>query len=112
MCGGDISAISCRTLKAAAEAKDAFSLGELDRVGYSFGQGLATVISLIAPDRIAIGGGVANMGEVLVEPMRKYADKYVFISGRGTYTIDPCELMDDNVPVGAVLYARDGFHAV
>lgn len=112
LCGGDFASLNCKQLKVAAEAEDKFALEELDRIGYSYGQGLATVISLIGPDKIAIGGGVANMGEVLVRPMRKYADQYVFISGKGTYTVEPCELMDNNVPVGAVLYARDGFNAV
>lgn len=109
---GEIEKLTCKTLKVTAEAKDEFSLAELDRIGYSFGQGLATIITMMAPDRVAIGGGVGNMGEVLFAPIRKYADQYVFISGKGTYDIVPCDLMDNNVPVGAALYARDGFHAM
>jgi len=111
-CNGDVSKLSCKTLKLTAEANDEFSLAELDRVGYSFGQGLSTVITMMSPDRIAIGGGVGNMGEVLFAPIRKYADMYGFISSKGTYEIVGCELMDNNVPVGAVLYARDGFDAL
>ncbi|MBR4079939.1 MAG: ROK family protein [Christensenellaceae bacterium] len=112
MCRGDVAKLSCKDLKNAAEAGDAFALAELDRVGYTFGQGLATVVSMMSPDRIAIGGGVGNMGEVLFRPIRKYADEYVFISGKDTYEIVGGELIEDNVPIGAALYARDGFDVI
>ena len=44
--------------------------------------------------------------------IRKYAEKYVFISGKDKYKIVQCELMDNNVPVGAALYAKNGFAAI
>lgn len=112
LCNGDIKKIDCRMLKKAAENGDEFALAELDRVGETFGMGVANVVTLLGVDTVSIGGGVANLGELILEPIRKYAEKYVFISGKGRFKVVQCTLMDDNVPVGAALYARDGFDTI
>ena len=112
LCGGDVSRADCRLLRRAAEAGDAFALEEIARVGRTFGVGVATVVSLIGADTIAIGGGVANFGELLLAPMRASAEEHAFISARGRFRIVRCALVEDNVPVGAALYARDGFNAI
>lgn len=103
---------TCRALHAAAQQGDAFALSELDRVGRYFGQGIANLVTMLGVDRIAIGGGVGNMREYIVDPIAKYAEKYVFISGRDRFTVCTCELLDDNVPVGAALFAIHGFTSV
>ncbi len=54
--------LTCRHLGQAAEAGDAFALAEIDRVAESFGLGLGNVLTLLHPQRIAIGGGVSNLG--------------------------------------------------
>jgi len=112
ICGGECEKIDCRMLKKAAEQGDVFSLAELDRIGHTFGMGVANVVTLLGVDTVAIGGGVANLGELILEPIRKYAEKYVFISGKDRFKVIQCELMDNNVPVGAALYARDGFDTI
>jgi len=56
---------------------------------------------------VAIGGGVANLGQVLLDPIRRFTQERVFISVRGAYRIVPCTFMDAAVPVGAALLARD-----
>ena len=112
MCGGDVSAADCLMLRCACEEGDKFALDEIGRTGSTFGVGVATVVSLIGADTIAIGGGVANFGELLLEPMRRSAEEHAFISARGRFRIVRCAMVKDNVPVGAALYARDGFSAV
>ena len=109
LCGGDIAKLDCRMLGAAAAALDAFALGELDRVGYSFGVAVANTVSMMAPSVVSIGGGLANIGAPLCAAIQRTADRYVFISGKGRFKVVVCELLDRNVPVGAALFARDGF---
>lgn len=112
LCKGDTAKLSCYELKIAADAADPFALGELDLIARIYGVCLANFITLFAPQRVAIGGGVANLGDVLFEPIRKYAAQYAFDSTRDRYDIVPCAHMDQAVLVGAALYARDGFHTV
>jgi len=106
------TARSCYDLKLAADAQDAFALSELELFASVYGVTLANFITLFSPERVAIGGGVANLGEVLMEPIRRHTDKYVFESAKGRYDIVQCELMDENVLIGAALYARDGFETI
>ena len=112
LCGGSTEKLSCYDLKKAADAGDAFALSEIDLFASIYGVSLANFITLFSPERIAIGGGVANMGDVIMDPIRKYTEQYVFESAKGRYDIVQCQLMDQNVLVGAALYARDGFHVI
>ncbi|MBE5767856.1 MAG: ROK family protein [Clostridiales bacterium] len=111
-CGGNVSGLSCYDLKKAADAGDAFALAELELFASVYGVTLANFITLFSPQRVAIGGGVANMGEVLMDPIRRHTAKYVFESAQGRYDVVQCELMDENVLIGAALYARDGFNPI
>ncbi len=109
LCDGDVARLDCRMLGIAAAEGDAFALGELDRVGRSFGIAVANTVSMMAPNIVSIGGGLANIGEPLCAPIRKYANQYVFASGKDRFEVVICQLMDRNVPIGAALFARNGF---
>ena len=112
MCGGDTSKLNCAMLGKAANAGDETALRHIDNFARTYGITIANFISLFSPERVAIGGGVANLGETILSPVRKYVEQYVFASAKNKYDIVQCEIMDENVLVGAVLYARDGFHAI
>ena len=112
LCGGDAGRLSCYELKKAADAGDPFALSEIELFASVYGVTLANFITLFSPQRVAIGGGVANMGEVLMEPIRRWTEKYVFESAQGRYDVVQCRLMDENVLIGAALYARDGFKTI
>ena len=71
------------------------------------GIGGALFLDRVPYDGLGIGGGVANLGEVLLDPIRRHTDERVFISAQGAYRIVPCASMDAAVPVGAALLARD-----
>ncbi len=106
LCEGDQSRIDCRLLHRAALAGDEYALREVRQVGRTVGLALSNVLSLINPERIAIGGGVSNMGELLLEPIRQSAREHEFISSAGHYEILPCELKESIVLVGAILLAQ------
>jgi len=107
LAGGVAQSIDTRMLVEAARAGDEFAIKEIDQIAYSMGLGLANMLCLVNVEVIAIGGGVSNMGELLIEPIRKYAHKYEFISSHNNYKIGKCELGDWIVLVGAILIARD-----
>ena len=104
---GEHLSIDARKLGKAAKAGDQFAKNEIDQVAYSMGLGLANMLCLVNVEVIAIGGGVSNMGELLIEPIRRYVQKYEFISSNNKYKIGKCELGDSIVLVGAILLARD-----
>jgi glucokinase len=104
---GESSQITTRDLAAAARHGDSFALAEIDLVAHSLGIGLVNVLSLTNVERIAIGGGVSNLGDLLIDPVRKYTEQYCFISSQGRYQIQQSELGDSIVLVGAVLLAKE-----
>lgn len=108
LCGGDPTRITCPMLGRAAAEGDVFALDELDRTAQSLAVALSNVIALIHPERIALGGGVSLLGDVLLEPLRKHVNAICFGPYRGRFEIVPCELGEDVVLVGGLLIAPRG----
>ena len=107
LCGGDIGNITCGMLGAAAGSGDAFALEEIDRVARSVAIALSNVLAVICPERIAMGGGVLNLGEVILAPVRKHIKQYEFINSTGRYLIEKCRLDESIVLVGAILLLKE-----
>ncbi|MEA3366396.1 MAG: ROK family protein [Candidatus Hydrogenedentes bacterium] len=105
LCQSEQERITCAMVAEAARQGDAQCLDAIDRVAQTIGLALANMITLVHPERVAIGGGVALMGDVLFEPLRRYVDKKVFEQFRGHYEIVPCALGESVVLVGALLLA-------
>jgi glucokinase len=64
-----IDECSPRALQRAALAGDAVATGLWDQLGVELGTALASVVWLINPDTIVIGGGVAQAGDILFQPI-------------------------------------------
>lgn len=106
--GGDPANLTCAMLADAARQGDAVALAEIRRVAGSIGIALSNVITLFHPERIAMGGGVSLMGDVLLEPLRAAVAERVFGAYRERYAIDVCALGEAIVLVGALLLAPKG----
>jgi len=56
---------------AAARAGDPKALAGLAEIGRYLGIGIASMIAVISPDTVVIGGGIAAAGELLLDPIRE-----------------------------------------
>jgi glucokinase len=99
--------IDCRALGKAADTGDPFALGELDRIAESFGIGIANILTLFHPECIVIGGGVSNLGKLIIDPIRKYAERYAFAPCSTGFSILPCSFTEDAVLIGAAIVASE-----
>lgn len=71
-------------------------------------EGLAHAITLLAPARVVLGGGVSLIGDDLwFDPIRAEVDRRVFAPLRGTFAIVPARLGEEVVVHGALALARD-----
>jgi glucokinase len=105
LCGGHQNTLTCAMLGQAAERGDAAAIHHIEIVAERLARAIANAITLIHPERFAIGGGVSLMGEVLLEPLRRHVHEYVFEPYREKYQIVPAALGEDVVLVGALLLA-------
>ena len=87
---------------------DAFACGELDRIVESFSIAITNLLAITGVTRIVIGGGVAKLGDILFDRIRARCGELDFIANHGHYEILPSRLMDQAVPVGALLLAARG----
>ena len=101
------SPVTCKHLRQAAEAGDAFALMEIDHMAKSFGIGLANVLTFLHPERIAIGGGLSHFGDLLLDPIRRYAAEYAFEPCKKGFEIVQCTYIEQAVPLGAALLASN-----
>ncbi len=73
-----------------------------------YGVALANAITLLNPDIVVVGGGVARAGEKFLGPVREIARRLVFEPYRRNFQVVPAKLGDTVVVVGAALLAARG----
>jgi glucokinase len=114
--GADVSAIRRAagdgpiTGKAVAQAAclgDPVALGIIDDAVQALAEGLCSVIKLLCPRRIIIGGGVSLIGEeLLFRPLRQYVAGRGMAAFAGVTDIVPAALGEEVVVHGALALAR------
>ncbi|MCK9894059.1 ROK family glucokinase [Frankia sp. AgB32] len=70
-CGGDVDALTGPDVTEAARKGDPAAVRCLGEVGHWLGDGMASLVALLDPDRFVIGGGVSDAGELLLGPARE-----------------------------------------
>lgn len=79
--------IDARAVGAAAEAGHKGSIVILERAGTALGVGLANFANIFNPDMIVIGGGLARVGDLLLEPAERAFYSYALPAIASTVTI-------------------------
>ncbi len=79
LCEYDLNRITPELIARAASAGDEIAKGIFEKVGFYIGIAAANVCVSIGPRRIVIGGGVAQAGELLLEPIRRCVREHVFV---------------------------------
>jgi len=69
--------------------------------------GVGSIINILNPDVVVIGGGVAGAGEILFKPVRRFAQLYSLPSTYSSVKILPARLGDDAGVVEAVCLVFD-----
>lgn len=91
----------------AAAAGDARAIGGLRDVGRYLGIGIANMITVLAPDRIVLGGGVAAAGDLLFEPIRVELARRVRTTSLEQVTLVPAELGTWAGAIGAAVHGAE-----
>lgn len=106
--GFDPEAITALMVSQLGASGDPLCRQILERAARALGTGLAHAVSLLAPRRVVLGGGVSLAPDDLwLEPIRATVERRVFASFRGTYDIVTAALGEAVVIHGAMALAAD-----
>jgi len=91
----------------AARAGDPRATAGLAEIGRYLGIGIANMITVLTPDRVVIGGGVAGAGDLLFVPIRAELRRHVFTTAVDEVEIVTAELGTMAGAIGAAVYGAE-----
>ncbi|GAB4417112.1 MAG: ROK family protein [Anaerolineae bacterium] len=74
---GDLDAVSARIVAQAAAQGDRLATSLIERAGFMVGLAVVSLLHVLNPQIVVIGGGVSNAGELLFAPLRRAVAEYV-----------------------------------
>jgi glucokinase len=89
----------------AARAGDEIACGIYERAGFYLGIAVSNVLTAVGPPKVVIGGGVAQAGDLLFDPIRRIVQERVHIMPKEEVQILPAQLGTTAGLIGAALWA-------
>ncbi|MDH4269765.1 MAG: ROK family protein [Dehalococcoidia bacterium] len=102
---GDVDRITAEVVHSAAEQGDSLARELITRTGYYIGVGLANLINIFNPELIVIGGGLSNIGDMLLEPAFKTAGERAYKEAFLAVRFATAELGRNSGVLGAAAFA-------
>ena len=85
----------------AARAGDAAAARVFERAGYYLGLGLTHLVNILSPRCIVVGGGIAQAGDLLLEPVRQVIRRCAYPPAHRQVPVLPSALGDLSGVFGA-----------
>jgi len=103
--GYDLNRINPKVIYEAARAGDAIAQDIYQRAGLYLGIAVANVVTTVGASRVVIGGGVAQAGDLLLDPIRRTLKERVHIVPAEQTEIVPAELGPNAGLIGVARWA-------
>jgi len=103
--GGKIANITAKEVSIAARDGDSLASEVVLKAATYLGVGLANVVNIFNPEMIIIGGGMAKMGDLLLNPARQVVKERAYQLSAQVVQIVPAQLGDDAGVLGAAVFA-------
>ncbi len=112
LCGGDFSKVGSGMLAQAVEAGDKVTLKSLKKAWKMLGVGIASIVNLISPEMIILGGGVIEaLGEGPVKEVEKVVRRRAMPHTMDNVRVVRAALGDDAGVLGAAVLAQTSLAA-
>lgn len=105
MAAGKIESITATDIGVAAASGDRLSLEVISWAANYLGVGLVNIVNIFNPEMIIIGGGVASLGDLLLEPARQIVKERAFSLSVRTVRIVTARLGNEAGVYGAAAFA-------
>ena len=102
---GDLNEVTPEIIVRAAEQDDAIARQILDEAGGYLGIGVANLITLFSPHAVVIGGGLAEAGEWLLQPIRRVVQERCRVTPIERITIATASLAGEAGVIGAAMWS-------
>ncbi|MCK4539165.1 MAG: ROK family protein [Candidatus Krumholzibacteria bacterium] len=99
---------SVKEIYEAAAGGDAAAIETFEETGRYLGIGLANIVHILNPDRIAIGGGIAGAGEMILGPARESMKRHLMGDILQDIEVVPAVLGNTASFLGAAMLAAAG----
>ncbi|MDH7601863.1 MAG: ROK family protein [Armatimonadota bacterium] len=103
--GHDLRYVTPAMIAEAAREGDQVSIETLEETGYYLGIAVANIINIFNPDKVIIGGGIAQAGDLLFDPIRRTVEVNALYEALQVCEILPAALGDDAGVLGAAALA-------
>ena len=105
--GGNVERINAEAIHEAAQTGDKLANELIARTAYYLGVGLANLINIFNPEVIIIGGGLSNIGDMLLKPAFEEAGHRAFRQSYQAVRFARAELGRNSGVLGAAAYALE-----
>ena len=105
MVEGKIENITAEKVEVAARGGDSLALEVISKAATYLGVGMVNLVNIFNPEMIVVGGGVAKMGELLLEPAKQVVKERAFKLSAQAVRIVPARLGEDAGVLGAAVFA-------
>jgi len=107
MVGGKAGGITAEMVEKAARNGDGLAREVLARAAYYLGVGLANVVNIFNPEMVILGGGMAGMDDLLIDPARRLVAERAFPVSAGAVKIATARLGNEAGVYGAAAFVRE-----
>ena len=101
----NIENVTPPAIHCAAEKGDKLAKELIAQTGYYVGVGLASLINIFNPELIVIGGGLSNIGDMLLGPAFKTVEKRAYKEAFQAVRFASAELGGNSAVIGAATFA-------
>jgi len=105
MVEGKIENITAEKVGVAAQGGDSLALDVISEAATYLGVGMVNLVNIFNPEMIIVGGGVAQIGDLLLDPVRQMVKERAFQLSAQAVRIVPAQLGDNAGLLGAAVFA-------
>ena len=105
MAWGKRENVTAEKVAVAARGGDGLALEVISKAAIYLGVGMVNLVNIFNPDMIIVGGGVSQMGDLLLEPARRVVKERAFQLSAQAVRIVPAQLGDNAGVLGAAVFA-------
>jgi glucokinase len=107
MAGGEMDKITAEMVGKAARRNDPLAVVVISQAAYYLGVGMVNIVNIFNPEMIVLGGGMAEMADLLIAPGRRIVQERAFSISSRAVSIVTAQLGNEAGVYGAAAFALE-----